>query len=221
MPVTSPTGRKTRILIVDDHPVVRLGLTHLLSNEPDLEVCGEAESAAEAQEKVEAMAPDLVLVDISLPDTSGLELIKRLKAKDESLKMLVASMHDEKLFAERALKAGALGYVHKEEAPDDIVTAIRRVLSGKVYLSPAMTDHMLQTVTGGEPQTLGVASLSDRELEVFSLLGQARTTQEIADRLHLSVKTVETYRENIKSKLGLTNHNELIRRAVEWSLRQP
>lgn len=222
MTTGNPKGGTARILIVDDHPVVRLGLSQLLASEPDLEIAAEAESAAGALDAVERERPDLVIVDISLGDGSGLELIKRLKGRDPDLKMLVSSVHDESLFAQRALKAGAMGYIGKDEAPERIVEAVRRILGGGIFLSRKMTDRMLQAAAAGRDPAAETAvdALSDRELEVFELIGRALTTREIAERLHLSVKTVETYRENVKAKLQLANNNELIRRAVEWTLRQ-
>jgi DNA-binding NarL/FixJ family response regulator len=209
-----------RILIVDDHPVVRLGLQQMITQEPDMEVCAMAESATEALATLERESFDLIIVDLSLPDRNGLELIKQIESRDSAPKILVNSMHSEKLFAQRALKAGAKGYVSKEESTDELLTAIRKILEGGIYLSEAMTQHLLQVTAGTDPahEKAGIDALSDRELEVFGLLGKALTTREIAKRLNLSVKTVETHRENIKAKLGLKNHNELIRRAVEWWL---
>lgn len=213
-------GRPARILIVEDHPVMRLGLRNLISDESDLEVCGEAADAATALELVEGRAPDLMLIDVSLRGSSGLELIKQVAARPSPPKMLVISMHDEMLFAERALRAGALGYVNKEEAPDTVIEAIRHALAGKVYLSDRMTDRVLQLLARSdhELERPAESSLSDRELEVFGHIGRGTGTREIAERLGLSVKTIETYRENIKRKLGLESNTELIRRAVQWVL---
>jgi len=213
---------RARVLIVDDHPVVRLGLKEMISDEPDIEVCGLAESASEALAAVEREAPDLVIVDLSLPDRNGLELIKQIRSRSNSPKILVNSMHSEKLFAQRVLKAGAQGYISKDEDTEELAKAIRKVLDGGVYLSEEMTQHLLQVTAGGDParEDLGVDALSDRELEVFGLLGKAVTTRQIAKQLNLSVKTIETHRENIKTKLGLKNNNELIRRAVEWWLNE-
>lgn len=213
--------RPARVLIVDDHPVVRYGLKEMLSHEPDLEICGEAASSAEALTQVESLSPDVAVIDLSLQGAGGLELIKQIRCRWPETKMLVSSMHDEELFAERALQAGAMGYIQKREAMDEIVDALRTVLDGNVHLSTRMTQRMLKKKarpgSNADPPT-GVAALSDRELEVFSWIGQALTTQEIADRLSLSVKTIESHRENIKRKLDLANANELIRRAVEWTL---
>jgi DNA-binding NarL/FixJ family response regulator len=210
------------VALVDDHPVVRQGLATLIANEQDLHVCGSVGSAAEALDLVRAERPDLAIVDISLQDTSGLELIKRLKAVAPELKVLVSSMHDEALFADRALRAGALGYISKEEAIEEVVTAVRQVLAGKVYLSARMTERLLRSAASGVSPGAGEAperALSDRELEVFTLIGEGLATREIARRLNLSVKTVETHREHIKKKLELADNNKLIRRAVEWVLR--
>lgn len=209
-----------RILIVDDHPVVRFGLREMIAQEPDMEVCGVAESASEALSALERESFDLVIVDLSLPDRNGLELIKQIETRQSAPRILVNSMHSEELFAQRALKAGASGYVSKEEDTSKLLTAIRKVLRGGIYLSETMTQHLLQVTAGKDPaqEEAGIDALSDRELEVFGLLGKALTTREIAKRLNLSVKTIETHRENIKAKLGLKNNNELIRRAVEWWL---
>ena len=214
--------KSIRILIVDDHPVVRFGLQEMISQEADMGVCGVAESATEALEVLEKEAPDLVIVDLSLPDRNGLELIKQIQAKGSPPRIIVNSMHSEKLFAQRALKAGAGGYISKEVSTDELLAAIRKVMAGGIYLSEAMTQHLLQVTAGSDPsrQDSGVDVLSDRELEVFGLLGEALTTRQIAERLNLSVKTIETHRENIKAKLALENNNELIRRAVQWWLGQ-
>lgn len=212
-----------KILIVDDHPVVRMGLQEMINQEPNLEVCGLAESASEALAILDREGPDLVVVDLSLPDRNGLELIKQIRSTSgSSPTILVNSMHSEKLFAQRALKAGAQGYIGKDEDTDELLVAIRKVLEGGIYLSEEMTQHLLQVTAGSDPAPAGsgVDALSDRELEVFGLLGRASTTREIAKKLNLSVKTIETHRENIKTKLGLRNNNELIQRAVEWWLEE-
>jgi DNA-binding NarL/FixJ family response regulator len=218
-----PRSSKNRILIVDDHAVVRHGLRELLSHEPDLEVCGEAADVQEAQRLVESLSPDMAIVDLSLKDGSGIDLIKRLHAAHPRLRVLVASMHDEGLFAERALSAGAKGYVSKHESVERMVEAIRQVLQGEVYLSPQMTARLLArgTVPAASvtPQS-PVSRLSDREIEVFEAIGRGRTTREIAETLFLSIKTIETHRENIKRKLGLANNTELIRHACRWCLEE-
>jgi len=209
---------KVRIVIVDDHPIVRQGLSQLLSAEPDFEVIGEAGNAGDAMDLVEQQHPDLVIVDISLQDISGMELIKQIRARKQQIKILVSSMHDEKLYAERCLHAGAMGYISKEETTEKMVAAIRQILGGKVYLSPEMSEHFLSRMAkvGPDADRPSIATLSDRELEVFELIGRGMTTRKIAEVLNLSMKTIETYRENIKIKLGLANSTELIRRAVQW-----
>ncbi len=212
--------RTYKILIVDDHPIVRHGMVQLIASEPDLEICGQASDAGEALDLIKATHPDLVIVDISLQGVNGIELIKQVKAIDNSIRMLVASMHDESLFAERALRAGAMGYINKEVAGDEVVEAIRQILKGKVYLSARMADHMLHRVVDGNEELTqsSIESLSDRELQVFELIGKGLSTREVAKKLHLSPKTVETYREHIKTKLNLKNSNELVRHAVKWEL---
>ena len=211
---------RARIAIVDDHPIVRQGLSQLIAQHPGLEVCGEAADAVEALQMVSEKRPDLIIVDISLSSGNGIELIKQIKARDDRVKMLVSSMHDESLFAERALRAGAMGYINKGEATEKVFEAIHQVLGGKIYLSPRMTDRMLCRAIGTDDALAGspIDSLSDRELEVFELIGQGLTTRQIASKLELSPKTVETYRENIKSKLNLSNATELTRHAVQWTL---
>lgn len=217
---TKPAARTGArpILIVDDHPLFREGLVHLLQNERDLVVCGEAGTAAEALALVEKLRPALVLLDISLPDRNGLELIKDLRALRPELPVLVISMHDESLHAERVLRAGARGYIMKQEGGGKILNAIRRVLSGQIYVSEKMSALILQRLAGQRPKASRspIEQLSDREFEVFSLLGQGLATREIARRLNLSVKTVEVHRVNIKRKLGLRNATELVRHAVRW-----
>ena len=207
-----------RILIVDDHPLVRTGFVQLISDEPDLEVCGEAADETEALQKVGALRPDLVIIDLSLAGGSGLNLIERIKAHYADITMLVASMHDESLFAERVLAAGALGYLNKQEAPSNIIKAIRRVLEGRVYVSDKLTERLLDSLTGmvNVPGQSPMQRLSNRELEVFELIGRGMTTGKIADHLKLSTKTIETHRENIKKKLGLASGQELTRRAMHW-----
>ena len=210
---------KHRILIVDDHPIVRQGLARLMEHEPDIEVCGGAQSVSEAIEKVETLRPDLVIVDISLKESHGIELISQLKARDEKAKMLVWSMFDEKVFAERVLRAGAMGYVNKQEPVETVIRAVRQVLGGDVYLSRQMANYVARRI--GRSQTLEqdpVERLSNRELEVFQMIGQGVTTRQIARRLGLSPKTIEAHRERIKAKLGLKNAAELSCRAVQWLL---
>ncbi|QDT36118.1 Oxygen regulatory protein NreC [Stratiformator vulcanicus] len=207
-------------MIVDDHPVVRQGLAILINQQPDLEVCAEAASVGEAFKRYTEAVPDLAIIDLSLKDGSGIELIKEIRARNDQAKMLVTSMHDESLFAERVLRAGAKGYVSKQEATSDIIDACRQVLDGRVYLSSTMSDQMLnRIVSGSESGNESIVdSLSDRELEVFEMIGRGITTRQIAAKLELSPKTVETYRENIKAKLNLPNGAALTRHAVQWLL---
>lgn len=212
-------GPKRRVFLVDDHPVTREGLARLINLEPDLEICGEAGTAALALSTLEAARPDLVIVDISLAGgRGGLELIKDLAARTSRLRMLAFSTHDETLYAERALRAGAQGYVMKQEMTDRLLHAIREVLKGEVYLSQAMKERMLRRLASGNREPLGsdIEQLSDRELEVFRLLGQGKGTRQIAAILNLSVSTVETYRSHIKEKLHLNRAPELVQRAVAW-----
>jgi DNA-binding NarL/FixJ family response regulator len=211
-----PSGRKRRIFLVEDHPVTREGFAQLINYQADLEVCGQAGSAAKALAAMESNRPDLLIVDISLSDSNGLELIKDLKARYPKLPSLVLSTHDESLFAERALRAGAAGYVMKQAPTTEVMAAIREVLNGRLYLSELMRSSVLHKHLQGADQGTGVEALSDRELEVFQLVGQGHTTRQIASRLHLSVSTIETYRAHIKEKLRLNNGTELVHRAVEW-----
>ncbi len=215
-------AERKRILIVDDHPLVRSGLRELLAHEPDVEVCGEAEDVHGGLKLVEQLLPDLVIVDLSLRGGSGLELLKRIRVAHPQARMIVASMHDDADFADRALSAGAMGYVSKHEPVETILEAIRRVLSGRVYLSPTMVERAVQRAAG-RPRPLGVAitaALTDRELEVFEAVGRGHSTRQIAEHLRLSVKTIETHRENIKRKLGLANNADLIRRSWQWVLEE-
>jgi DNA-binding NarL/FixJ family response regulator len=210
---------KRRVYVVDDHPIVRQGLAQFIAHEPDIEVCGGAANVNDALEEIAAMRPDLVIIDISLEGSNGIDLINQLKTRNENTKALVWSMFDEKLFAERALRAGALGYINKQEPIDTVVTAIRQVLQGDVYLSPGLAAYLVHRVGGMQPLDADpVSSLSDRELEVFEMIGRGMTTQEIARQLGLSAKTIETHRERIKVKLRLRNAAELSREAVLWIL---
>jgi DNA-binding NarL/FixJ family response regulator len=208
----------TRILIVDDHPLVRMGFNQIISDEADLEVCGEAASMGEALSLVASEKPDLVIIDLSLAGGSGLDLIEHIKARNPNIYMLVASMHDESLFAERALNAGALGYINKHEAQDKIIHAIRRVLRGKIYLSEPMTERMLNNLVSNEAELgrTSIEKLSNRELEIFELIGQGTTTAKMAEHLNLSIKTIETHQAHIKKKLGLNSAHELAHRAIHW-----
>jgi len=210
---------RKRILIVDDHPMMRQGLAQLIGAESDLAVCGEEENAEHALDGIGALKPDLVLADISLPGKSGLELIKDFQALQPGLPVLVISMHDETLYAERVLRAGGRGYIMKQEGGKKLMQAIRQVLDGKIYVSEKMSAEILETFSGRRTRTESspVEKLTDREFEVFQLIGQGKGTREIAEKFHLSVKTVEVHRANIKAKLKLKSASELIRFAVRWS----
>jgi len=214
---TKSRGKRT-VLIVDDHPIVRQGLAMLINQEQDLVVCGQAEDAHEAMRAVRESEPDMVIVDISLKETSGVELIKDLQVQHPDLPILTLSMHDEAVYGERALRAGARGYIMKQEATEKVVTAIRRVLEGEIYVSDGMAAKMVSKLIGGAGKKTGspVERLSDRELEVFRMLGEGYNTREMAEKLHLSVKTIETYRAHIKDKLGLQDASELLRSAIQW-----
>ncbi|MCA9416710.1 MAG: response regulator transcription factor [Candidatus Omnitrophica bacterium] len=209
---------KSRVLIVDDHPLVRAGLKSLIEEESDLDVCGEAEGYSQALSLLEKLDPDLMVVDISIKDGNGLELVQTAKSIKPELKMIVASVHDEALYAERVLHAGAVGYVNKEAATEKIVEAIRSVLRGKVYLSEEMTERLLLNAAqvSQSQERSPLEKLSNRELEVFEMIGNGLSTKEIAEKIHLSVKTIETYRDNLKKKLNLQSGNELLRYAIQW-----
>jgi DNA-binding NarL/FixJ family response regulator len=209
-----------RILIVDDHPLVRTGFAQLIGDTHDLEVCGEASNMADALELVTSLKPDLAIIDLSLAGGSGLDLIEHIKARDSDVLMLVASMHDEALYAERVLSAGARGYVNKQEAQDRIIQAIRQVLEGKVYLSDRMTERMLSGMVDGKSEKRDIESLSNRELQVFEMIGQGTATGKMAKHLNLSVKTIESHQAHIKKKLGLSSAHELTHRAVRWVIEQ-
>ncbi len=209
---------KTKVLLVDDHPVLRRGLSQLINQESDMMVCGEAEDAPKAFEAVGQLEPDVVVVDVSLKGSNGIELLKNLKARYPNLPVLVLSMHDESLYAERALRAGGLGYIMKDEAFEQVLVAIRQVLKGDIFLSEKMKSRMLQQVAFGKGKVVNspIEKLTDRELEVFRLIGQGHGTRQIAEELHLSVRTVEAYREYIKEKLNLKNATELVQHAFHW-----
>ncbi len=210
---------KSRVFLVDDHPVVREGLTALIDCEPDLHVCGAASSAEEALPAIRRLRPRVAIVDLSLDGRSGLELVAALRSACPGVAVLVLSVHDELLFAERCLQAGARGYLMKEQTIGEILAAVRQLLAGKVYLSGPMTERLLERVAGGHPPTSSVpiAALSEREREVFLLIGRGLGTAEIAGRLNLSVKTIESHRIAIKQKLNLKTGMELVRCAVGWS----
>jgi len=209
--------RRARVLIVDDHPIFRRGLRELIADEPDLEVCCEAADSGEALRYIHTCPPDVPLIDLTLKGGHGLELIEEIKQQNDQVRMLVCSMHPETDFAERALRAGAMGYVNKEEAADKIVEAIHQVLRGEIYLSGSMAKRLLQSLVGGKPDEQDpVETLTNREMEVFQLIGQGYTTKQIARRLDLSPKTIETHREKIKTKLDLANSQQLSHRAFQW-----
>lgn len=214
-------ARKT-VLVVDDHPLMRQGLALLINQQQDMQVCGEAEEAQAAMHAIAQLRPDIMILDISLNGPDGLELLKNIRASDPDLPVLVLSMHDEAIYAERALRARANGYIMKQEATEKVLIAVRRILNGEIYLSERMSNKMLQQYVGGAPAMIQsrIASLSDRELEVFRLIGEGRATREIAEELHLSVKTVETYQAHIKEKLALRSGRELIQHAIQWKINE-
>jgi DNA-binding NarL/FixJ family response regulator len=209
-----------RILIVDDHPLVRSGFAQLIGDCPDLEVCCEAANMAEALRLIDSDSPDLAIIDLSLAGGSGLDLIEHIKSRNKDILMLVASMHDETLYAERVLAAGARGYINKQEAQENIIRAIRQVLSGKVYLSEAMTERMLNGLVDVRDEKRDIERLSNRELQVFELIGQGVPVSQIASQLNLSIKTIETHQAHIKKKLGLESAHELNQRAIRWVMDQ-
>ena len=210
------------VVIVDDHPIVREGFRKLIDSESDFNVVGTAETAEEAVELIQNCKPDVAMVDLSLKESSGIELIKDLQVLCPDVKILVVSLHDEEIYAERVLRAGAKGFIMKAEAVDDIIIAVRKVASGQIYLSSKMQSKMIEIMaSGGKSKNLNpVELLSDRELEVFQMIGNGMKTKNIAEKLRLSVKTIETYKSHLKLKLQLKDGIELIQRAVEWEMRQ-
>ena len=217
-PPEEKLSAKFRILLVDDHPITRQGVSALINQERNLTVCGEADNAPRAIELITKLTPDIAIIDISLKSMSGIELIKNIRVPAPKLPILVMSMHDEGLFAERALRAGAQGYIMKQEASEKILTAIHQVLADEIYLSDAMKEKMLHRVVNHKKEETGFAidQLSDRELEVFQLIGNGYPTRQIAQRLNLSVKTIDSYREHLKLKLLLENGADLVRYAIQW-----
>jgi DNA-binding NarL/FixJ family response regulator len=211
---------KSKVFVVDDHPIVRQGLALLINQQPDLAVCGEAEEAHSALERIAACKPDILIVDISLNGPDGLELLKAIRVRDLSLPVLILSMHDESIYAERALRAGANGYIMKQEATEIVLVALRRILNREIYVSERVADKMLRRyISGSEPASRSpVAELTDRELEVFRLIGEGHGTRRIAEELHLSIKTVESYQAHIKDKLSLRNARELVQHAIQWAI---
>jgi len=209
--------QKNKILLVDDHPLVREWLANLINEQPDLRICGEASNAPQAFQKIGVEKPDIVIVDISLEGGSGIDLIKNIKATHPDVAMIVLSMHDESLYAERALRAGARGYIMKREATKKILQAIRAVLDGKLYISDKISDAMAEKFVEGRPAAASpVEQLSDRELEVFQLLGHGLSTRQIADHLRVGFKTVQTYSARLKEKLKLDNATQLLHEAIRW-----
>lgn len=211
-------GEKVRIIIVDDHPVFRLGLRELINQEKDLVVCGEAENYSSGWSEIQRLEPDMALVDISLKGRDGISLVKEISKHYRDIAVLVVSMHDETRFAERSLLAGAKGYIMKQETVTSIVTAIRCIMGGKIYLSDRLKDEVLSQFAGGfkTVDASPVDQLSDRELEVYRLIGLGLGTNEIAQKLNLSIKTIGSYRERIKEKLDLKSANDLLRSAIHW-----
>jgi DNA-binding NarL/FixJ family response regulator len=213
----SASVKAKRIIIVDDHPLFRKGLEQLIDSTDDgLAICGEASNAAEAMSAIRELKPDLAIVDLSLPGANGIELIKNVRAEFPKLPILVLSMHDESLYALRALRAGAQGYVMKEEALEKVIGAIRGVFAGQPYLSPNMSAKLISSFASGKGESNPTDKLSDRELEILELIGKGRDVREIAKLLHLSPKTVETHRAHIKEKLNLANARQVARYAVQW-----
>ena len=218
-PSSNPeTVERKRILIVDDHPMMRAGLIQLINKQPDMEVCGEAGDPEEAMQLLVGSRPDLILVDISMKGASGLEFIRDVSAVHGHIPMLVVSMHDEKVYAERALRAGACGYIMKEESAEYLFSALHRVLEGGIYLSKEMSSRLLKTLASPASHNADspLQKLTDREFEVFRLIGQGQTTEEIARNLHISPKTVDVHRYQIKEKLQLANSTAMIHYAVHW-----
>lgn len=210
---------QAQVLLVDDHPIVRQGVRRLVEKEPGLSVCAEAEDAMEALDKIGENSPDIVLVDLSLKTSNGFDLILDIKRRWEDLPVLVLSMYNEEVYAERVLRAGASGYVMKQEAPKKVISAIWAVLQGSIFVSDKVSAAILQNMAGKRSATSSIDSLSDRELQVFQMIGEGSTHQQIADKLVLSVKTIESHVEHIKEKMGISSGRELLQRAIEWVLR--
>jgi DNA-binding NarL/FixJ family response regulator len=211
--------KKKTVFIVDDHPLLRQGLALLINREQDLAVCGEAEEAQTAMKEITQKNPDILIVDISLNGPDGLDLLKNVRMLYPSLPVLILSMHDESIYAERALRARANGYIMKQEATEKVLVAVRRILGGDIYLSDRMANKLLHQYISGAPADMNsrLSTLSDRELEVFRLIGEGRSTRQIAEKLHLSIKTVETYQAHIKDKLSLHSGRELVQHAIQAS----
>ena len=213
-----PNANPARVVIIDDHPVVRQGLSRVIEAKADLTVCGEADSVPDALATIEATKPDIAIVDLSLRDSNGLDLIKDIQVRFPGLQVLVLSMRDESVYAERALRAGARGYLTKEEGAAKVVEGIHKVLDGEIYLSEKMSDKILRSMFPRRraPGAAPTDPLSDRELEVLALIGTGLSTHEIAEKLYLSVKTIETYRHRLKTKLHLSDAADLLKVAIQW-----
>ncbi|MDP6502580.1 MAG: response regulator transcription factor [Planctomycetota bacterium] len=210
------TTDSLKLFLVDDHPLLRKGIKSLLEEEEGMEVCGEAGTAEDALTGMRELYPDVALVDLTLPGIDGIELVKRARAQFPEMKLLVVSLHDESIYAERALKAGANGYIMKRAGTEELIQAVRKVASGEIYVSANLSDRVLRQFAGDLDTELPENSLSDRELQVFRLVGDGMSTREVAGRLHLSIKTVEAHRANIMKKLGVDSAPQLVKRAVEW-----
>jgi DNA-binding NarL/FixJ family response regulator len=212
--------KKNRVLVVDDHPIVRQGLSLLINREADLMVCGEAEGARMALQAITTARPDILVVDISLNGPDGLDLLKDVRTRYPELPVLILSMHDESIYAERALRAGAQGYIMKQEASEKVLVALRRILNNEIYVSERIANRMLQRYIGSpsDGRASSISDLTDRELEVFRLIGEGHSTRQIAEQLHISVKTVESYQAHIKEKLSLRSARELVQHAIQWSI---
>jgi DNA-binding NarL/FixJ family response regulator len=213
-------GKKKTVFVVDDHPLLRQGLALLINREQDLMVCGEAEEAQTAMTEIAAKKPDILIADISLNGPDGLDLLKNLRTQYPNLPVLILSMHDESIYAERALRARANGYIMKQEATEKVLVAVRRILGGDIYLSDRMANKLLHQYISGTAADMKtqLSALSDRELEVFRLIGEGRSTRQIAEKLHLSIKTVETYQAHIKEKLSLQSGRELVQHAIQANI---
>jgi len=216
MPVRKNTQNRARVFLVDDHPIVRRGFQLLISLEPDLSVCGEADSGPAAFEKMVSLKPDVAVVDLALKSSSGLELIKQARPQLPDMKILVFTMRAESLYAERALRAGANGYITKEEGAEKAIEAIRLLIQGKPYFSPQLAGFMMARLSGKAMDRVPFESLSDRELEIMEMIGNGLGSREIAEKLHISIKTIESHREHIKAKLGLKRASDLVNYAFSW-----
>lgn len=209
---------KTRVLIIDDHPLLREGIALLINTQKDLEVCGQSDDALTALNTIEKLNPDVVVLDITLKTHNGIELLKNIKARFPELQVLILSMHDENIYAPRAFRAGAAGYVMKHEATENVINALRKIINGDIYMSTGLSERLLSRMVGGKatPLRSPVDELTDRELEIFTLLGKGMGTRPIAEKLHLSVKTIESHRAKIKEKLNLKTATELVHHAIQW-----